>query len=170
MIGKTLAHYEILSKLGEGGMGEVFRARDTQLSRDVALKILPQELASNPERAARFEREAITLASLQHPNVASIYGYQQADGETFLVMELVEGEDLAERLNRGAIPIDEVAEISIVAAEAVGGGIVAVDLFESDDGLMVNEVNYTMEFRNSIDTTGVDIPQRMAAYVVGVAS
>ncbi|MFT5233916.1 MAG: serine/threonine protein kinase [Candidatus Krumholzibacteriia bacterium] len=112
MIGKTLAHYEVISKLGEGGMGEVFRARDTHLSREVALKILPQEVSDNPERAARFEREAVTLASLQHPNVASIYGYEQAEGVRFLVMELVEGEDLAERLKRGAIPIEEVAQIA----------------------------------------------------------
>jgi len=112
MIGKTLAHYEVLSKIGEGGMGEVFRARDTHLNRDVALKILPEELSGDPDRAARFEREATTLASLQHPNVASIYGYEQSEGVRFLVMELVEGEDLAERLRRGAIPVDDVVRIA----------------------------------------------------------
>jgi Tol biopolymer transport system component len=112
MIGKKLAHYEILAKIGEGGMGEVFRARDTHLSREVAIKILPTEVAGNPERAARFEREAVTLASLQHPNIASIYGYEQAEGMRFLVMELVEGEDLAVRLQRGALPVDEVVHIA----------------------------------------------------------
>jgi len=112
MIGKKLAHYEILAKIGEGGMGEVFRARDTHLGREVAIKILPAEVAGNPERAARFEREAVTLASLQHPNIASIYGYEQAEGTRFLVMELVEGEDLAVRLQRGALPADEVVRIA----------------------------------------------------------
>ena len=89
MIGKTLAHYQITGLLGKGGMGEVYRARDTKLQRDVALKILPRELSGDPERAARFEREARTLASLQHPNIASIYGFENIDGIRFLTMELV---------------------------------------------------------------------------------
>ena len=107
MIGKTLAHYEITALLGKGGMGEVYRALDTKLGRDVALKILPRELSGDPERAARFEREARTLASLQHPNIASIYGYEEDDGVRFLAMELVEGEDLAQRLLRGRLSVDE---------------------------------------------------------------
>jgi len=107
MIGRTLAHYEVTAKIGEGGMGEVYRARDTKLDRDVALKILPRELSGDRERSARFEREARTLASLQHANIASIYGYEDVDGIRFLAMELVEGEDLAERLERGALSMDE---------------------------------------------------------------
>jgi Tol biopolymer transport system component/tRNA A-37 threonylcarbamoyl transferase component Bud32 len=107
MIGRTLAHYEVTAKIGEGGMGEVYRARDTKLDRDVALKILPRELSGDRERSARFEREARTLASLQHANIASIYGYENIDGVRFLAMELVEGEDLAERLERGALSMDE---------------------------------------------------------------
>jgi Tol biopolymer transport system component/tRNA A-37 threonylcarbamoyl transferase component Bud32 len=108
VIGRTLAHYEITAQVGKGGMGEVYRARDTKLERDVALKVLPQELSGDPERKARFQREARSLASLQHPNVASIYGFEDVDGVRFLVMELVEGEDLARRIERGAIPADEV--------------------------------------------------------------
>ena len=112
MIGKTLAHYEILAKIGEGGMGEVYRARDKHLGREVALKILPLAVSGDPERAARFEREAVTLASLQHPNIASIYGYEQAEGTRFLAMEYVAGEDLAVRLQRGALPVGEAVRVA----------------------------------------------------------
>ena len=103
MIGKTLAHYEVLSKLGEGGMGVVYRAKDTKLSREVALKILPPEFSADSERMARFEREAKVLASLHHPNIASIFGFESLPECTFLVMELVEGEDLSEVLKGGAL-------------------------------------------------------------------
>ena len=119
MIGKTLEHYEITSLLGKGGMGEVYRAEDSKLGRDVAIKILPTELSHDPERAARFDREARTLASLQHPNVASIYGLETVEGIRFLVMELVEGEDLSERLLRGAIPTEEVVDIAFQLAEGI---------------------------------------------------
>jgi Tol biopolymer transport system component len=116
LIGKTLAHYEITAKIGEGGMGEVYRARDAKLDRDVALKILPREMSGDRERSARFEREARTLASLQHANIASIYGYEEVEGVRFLAMELVEGEDLSERLGRGALSIDEVLQIALQIA------------------------------------------------------
>ncbi len=113
MLGKKLAHYDIIEMLGKGGMGEVYRANDTKLGRDVAIKILPSELSGDPERAARFEREARTLASLQHANIASIYGYE-LDGETrFLAMELADGEDLSQRLARGPIPVDDVVDYGI---------------------------------------------------------
>jgi eukaryotic-like serine/threonine-protein kinase len=102
--GSRLGHYEIASAIGVGGMGEVYRARDTSLKRDVALKVLPESFRSDSERSARFQREAEVLASLNHPNIAAIYGLQNANGVTALVMELVEGEDLAERIARGAIP------------------------------------------------------------------
>ncbi|NIP90284.1 MAG: protein kinase, partial [Gammaproteobacteria bacterium] len=91
LIGKTLGHYEILGALGKGGMGEVYRARDTKLGRDVAIKVLPREMSGDPERVARFEREARLLASLQHANIASIYGFEHDGGVRFLAMELVEG-------------------------------------------------------------------------------
>jgi serine/threonine protein kinase len=102
MIGKTLAHYRITDKIGEGGMGVVFRAHDSKLDREVAIKILPKEMSGDPERTARFAREARTLASLQHANVAAVYGYEEVEDIRFLVMELVEGEDLRERLERSA--------------------------------------------------------------------
>ena len=104
-----LGPYEILSALGAGGMGEVYRARDTKLNRDVAIKVLPDAFASDPDRLARFTREAQTLASLNHPNIAAIHGLEESGGVHALVMELVEGEDLSQRIARGAIPLDESA-------------------------------------------------------------
>ena len=112
MIGKTLAHYEITGLLGQGGMGEVYRARDTRLDREVAVKVLPREMSGDPERIARFEREARTLATLQHPNVASIYGFESSDEARFLVMELIEGEDMSERLKRGPLGIDDAVDVA----------------------------------------------------------
>ena len=99
--GSRLSHYEILDLLGAGGMGEVYRARDTKLDRDVAIKVLPEEFAQDEERLARFEREAKLLASLNHPNIASIHGFEDADGVNALVLELVEGPTLAERIEQG---------------------------------------------------------------------
>ena len=96
-----LGPYEIVAPLGAGGMGEVYRARDTKLDRDVAVKILPELFASDPERLARFEREAKALAALNHPHIAQIYGFEQSGATSALVMELVEGEDLAQRIARG---------------------------------------------------------------------
>src|SRR5213592_170354 len=100
--GTRLGPYEILAPLGAGGMGEVYRARDTRLSRDVALKVLPTAMANDAERMARFQREAQTLASLNHPNIASIYGLEESGGVRALVMELVEGPTLAERIATSA--------------------------------------------------------------------
>ncbi len=133
MIGQTLAHYRITTAIGAGGMGEVYRAADTKLGRDVAIKVLPAELSGDPDRLARFEREAKLLASLNHPGIAHLYGFESAatagpsspDGlpgvtqTRFLVMELVEGEDLAERLKRGPVPVDEAIGIARQIAEAL---------------------------------------------------
>ena len=110
--GARLGPYEIVTAIGAGGMGEVFRARDTKLGRDVAIKVLPAAFAQDPERLARFEREARVLASLNHTNIAHIYGFESAllaDGTNlhFLVMEMVEGEDLAARLKLSLIHISE---------------------------------------------------------------
>jgi serine/threonine protein kinase len=102
-----LGPYEIVGPLGAGGMGEVFRARDTRLERDVAIKALTQVFARDPERLARFEREAKLLASLNHPNIAAIYGIEDSDGVPCLVLELVEGESLSGRLSRGPLPVRE---------------------------------------------------------------
>ena len=101
MIGRKLGHYEIVQKLGQGGMGQVFRARDTRLGRDVALKLLPETLSRDPERLARLSHEAQLLASLNHPNVATLHGLEESEDLLYLVMELVPGETLAERIARG---------------------------------------------------------------------
>ena len=119
MIGQTISHYKITSKLGEGGMGEVYRATDTKLNRDVALKVLPEAFAADRERMARFSREAQVLASLNHPNIASIYGLEDSDDKHALVLELVEGETLAERIQTGAIPVEESLKIALQMAEAL---------------------------------------------------
>jgi serine/threonine protein kinase len=104
--GTRLGSYQILFALEAGGMGEVYRARDTRLDRDVAIKILPEAFADDAERVSRFQREAKVLASLNHPHIATIYGLEDAEGVKALVMELVEGEDLAQRLARGAMPLN----------------------------------------------------------------
>jgi serine/threonine protein kinase len=119
MIRKTLGHYEITSQLGKGGMGEVYRAKDQKLGRDVAIKVLPEEFAKDDDRVARFQREAKLLASLNHANIAAIYGLEEADGTHFIVLELVEGDTLADRLKRGAIPVEESLKLAFQIAEAL---------------------------------------------------
>jgi serine/threonine protein kinase/Tol biopolymer transport system component len=130
--GSTLGQYEILSSLGAGGMGEVYRARDTQLGREVAIKLLLDEVADDADRLARFEREARTLASLNHPNIATLHGFDRDGSTRFLVMELVEGETLADRISRGALPLDEALrvflEIAIGLEAAHERGVVHRDL------------------------------------------
>src|SRR5918995_1273757 len=132
MIGASLGPYRILDKLGEGGMGEVYRARDTKLDRDVALKVLPASFADDPERLARFEREAKTLASLNHPHIAHIHGFEDTAGVRALVMELVEGPTLAERIAQGPLALDEALPIARQIAAALAAaherGIVHRDL------------------------------------------
>ncbi|MFA6954482.1 MAG: protein kinase [Thermoanaerobaculia bacterium] len=117
--GAKLLHYEISASIGKGGMGEVFRARDTKLGRDVAIKVLPEEFVKDAERLGRFEREARVLASLNHPRIASIYGFEEVEGSRFLVMELAAGEDLSDRIRRGAIPVDDAIEIAKQIADAL---------------------------------------------------
>ena len=117
--GTKLGHYEIGTLLGKGGMGEVWRARDTKLGREVAIKTLPEEFAKDADRLARFEREAKLLASLNHPNIAAIHGFEEDNGTHFLVLELVEGDTLADRLKRGAIPIEESLKLALQIAEAL---------------------------------------------------
>ena len=117
--GIQLGHYTILSALGKGGMGEVWRARDTKLGRDVAIKTLPGEFAEDSDRLARFEREARMLAALNHPHIAAIHGFERADGVQFLVLELVEGDTLADRIARGPIPVEESIKLAIQIAEAL---------------------------------------------------
>src|SRR5437899_2288827 len=98
--GTSLGYYEILAPIGAGGMGEVYQAHDTKLGRDVAIKVLPEAFAHDPERLSRFQREAKMLAALNHPNIATIYGLEQSNGTHYLVMELVPGETLGERITR----------------------------------------------------------------------
>jgi len=107
LIGRTLGHYRIVEKIGAGGMGEVYRAQDERLDRDVAVKVLPEEVAQDPERLARFEREAKLLASLSHQNIATLYGLEEDEGQRFLSMELVEGGTLATRILKGPISVEE---------------------------------------------------------------
>ena len=148
MIGQTLGRYLILAKLGEGGMGEVFRAADTKLGRAVALKVLPSAMARDPERLARFEREARAVAALNHPNIVTLYSVEHADPSTgsgqapsagsgeagvhFLTMELVEGEPLSQLIPAQGCPIDQVLTLGSALADALAAahdkGIVHRDL------------------------------------------
>jgi eukaryotic-like serine/threonine-protein kinase len=119
MIGQAISNYRVIEKLGAGGMGEVYRARDAKLNRDVAIKILPEAFAQEEERVARFKREAQVLASLNHPNIAAIYGLEESNGELALVMELVEGPTLADRIAAGPIPLDDALPIARQIAEGL---------------------------------------------------
>jgi len=119
LIGKTIAHYRVGVKLGQGGMGEVYQATDTKLNRNVALKVLPEEFAKDHDRMARFKREAQLLASLNHTNIAAIYGLEEENGVQAIVLELVEGPTLSDRIKQGAIPLDEALNISKQIAEAL---------------------------------------------------
>ncbi len=132
MVGKILAHYEILKKIGEGGMGEVYHARDQRLDRDVALKFLPKDWAGDSLRIRRFEQEAKVLASLEHPNIAAVYGFHEEEAAHFIAMELLEGETLASSLSGEGLPLSRLLEIGIPLAEAVafahGRGVIHRDL------------------------------------------
>ena len=118
-IGSRLGHYAVTALIGEGGMGQVYQATDMKLNRQVALKILPEAFASDPDRLARFQREAQVLASLNHPNIAAIHGLEESDGQQALVLELVEGPTLADRIKQGPIPVDEALPIAKQIAEAL---------------------------------------------------
>src|SRR5512145_417742 len=117
--GTRLGAYQIVGVLGAGGMGEVYRARDTKLNREVALKILPESFALDPDRLARFRREAQVLASLNHPNIGAIYGFEESNGTQALVLELVDGPTLADRIAQGPIPLDEALPLARQIAEAL---------------------------------------------------
>ena len=119
MLGKTLSNFKVIEKIGQGGMGEVYRAEDTTLKREVAIKVLPEQFTKDPQRLARFEREAQLLASLNHPNIASIHSFEHSDDIHFLVLELVEGETLQERVAKGPVPVEEALEVCRQIAEGV---------------------------------------------------
>src|SRR5436190_5511738 len=134
--GKQLGPYKILSLIGAGGMGEVYKAQDTRLNRTVAIKVLPQEISAKPEAKARLEREAQVIAALNHPHICTLYDVGEQDGTNFLVMELLEGETLAQRLERGPLPIDQELRFAIEIADALDKahrhGIVHRDLKPSN--------------------------------------
>src|SRR5437016_13946082 len=148
--GARLGPYEILSAIGAGGMGELYRATDTTLGRQVAIKVLPDAFAHDSERLARFEREAKTLASLNHPHIAQIYGLERSSGVQALVMELVEGEDLSQRIARGAIPLDEALPIAKQIAEALEAaheqGIIHRDLKPANIKLRPDRMVKVLDF------------------------
>src|SRR5512138_2910941 len=118
-LGTKLGPYEILAPLGAGGMGEVYRARDPRLGRDVAVKVLPQAVAASPERLARFEREARTVAGLNHPNIVTLHSVEDEDGIRFLTMELVEGQTLSNLLTPGGLPLVQLLDLAIPLADAL---------------------------------------------------
>ena len=148
--GTRLGVYDITAPIGEGGMGQVYRATDTTLGRNVAIKILPDAFANNPERLARFEREAKTLASLNHPHIAAIYGFEKSAGMHALVMEFVEGEDLSQRIAGRAIPIDEALPIAKQIAEALEAahqqGIIHRDLKPANIKVRADDTVKVLDF------------------------
>ena len=119
MIGRTIGHYEVVEKLGSGGMGDVYRARDTKLGRDVAMKVLPDEFSRDESRRKRFMREAQAIAALKHPNIVTIHSVEEIDGATFITMELVEGDTLSKRIPKGGVPLDAFFEYAIPLADAL---------------------------------------------------
>ncbi len=167
MIGKTLGHYRITSQLGKGGMGEVYAADDLNLNRKVALKFLRDAFTDDAERMARFEREARLLASLNHPNIAAIYGLEQAEGKRFIVMELVEGETLAQRIGKGALPFDEALAICRQIAEGLEAahekGVIHRDLKPANvmitEGDKVKILDFGLAKALSDETQAVDSSQ-----------
>ena len=119
MIGQTISHYRIIEKLGGGGMGVVYKAEDTRLHRFVALKFLPDEVATDPQALARFQREAKVISSLNHPHICVLYDVGRQDGMDYLVMECVEGETLAKRLEKGPLPLDQALKYGAQIADAL---------------------------------------------------
>ena len=117
--GTTLGPYSVTAKIGEGGMGEVYKATDTRLDRTVAIKVLPAHVADDPDLRQRFEREAKTISSLNHPHICTLYDIGNQDGIDFLVMEYLDGETLAQRLEKGALPLDQALTIAIEIADAL---------------------------------------------------
>ena len=162
-VGTRLGAYEVIGPLGAGGMGEVYRAHDTNLGRDVAIKVLPVSFTTDATRVARFEQEAKTLASLNHPNIAHLYGLERGEGTTALVMELVEGPTLAERIATGRVPIDEALRIANQIADALedahGRGIVHRDLKPANIKLRADGTVKVLDFGIA---KALDTPQAAA--------
>ena len=175
--GTKIGPYEIIAPLGAGGMGEVYRARDNKLARDVALKVLPEAFSSDAQRMARFGREAKVLASLSHPNIATIYGLEDSGNTRALVMELVEGPTLADRLQSGAIPLDEALPIAKKIADALEyaheRGIVHRDLKPSnvkvtcDGHVKVLDFGLAKALTGEVSSSGTDASPTLSAVATG---
>ena len=165
-VGSRLGHYTVTAKLGEGGMGEVWEATDTKLNRQVALKILPEAFAADPDRLARFQREAQVLASLNHPGIAAIYGIEEADDTRALVLELVEGPTLADRISQGPIPVDEALPIAKQIAEALEAaheaGVIHRDLKPANIKVREDGTVKVLDFglAKALDTTPTGDPSQ----------
>ena len=148
--GTRLGSYDIVAPLGAGGMGEVYRARDSRLKRDVAIKILPEAFASDPDRLSRFQREAEVLASLNHGNIGAIHNIEESNGSRFLVLELIEGETLADRIHRGPLPMTEALQIAKQIAEALEAahekGIIHRDLKPANIKVMADGKVKVLDF------------------------
>ena len=149
-LGSRLAHYDVTALIGEGGMGQVYQATDTKLNRQVALKILPEAFATDPDRLARFQREAQVLASLNHPGIAAIHGIEESEDTRALVLELVEGPTLADRIAQGPIPVDEALPIAKQIAEALEAahetGVIHRDLKPANIKLKPNGTVKVLDF------------------------
>jgi serine/threonine protein kinase len=169
MIGKKIGNYEIVDKIGAGGMGEVYRARDTKLNRDVAVKVLPDLFADDTDRLSRFEREARLLAGLNHPGIGAIYGLEEFEGARYLILELVEGEDLSKRLERGALPVTEALNIAHQIAAALETaheqGVIHRDLkpaniqLTADGCVKVLDFGLAKALATSADNSGSELSQ-----------
>src|SRR5262249_47909634 len=174
-IGTKLGPYEVIAKLGEGGMGEVYRATDTNLKRQVAIKVLPASVAGDADRVTRFQREAEVLAALNHPNIAHIHGLEKSDGTFALVMELVEGLTLADRIAKGAIPIDEALPIVKQIADALEAaheqGIVHRDLKPANIKLRDDGTVKVLDFglAKAMDSTGAPANVSMSPTITSPA-
>ena len=166
IVGSRLGHYDVTALIGEGGMGQVYRATDTQLGRDVALKILPDAFAADPDRLARFEREAKVLASLNHPNIAQIHGIEKRDDTQALVLELVEGPTLADRIAKGPIPLEEALPIAKQIAEALEAaheaGVIHRDLKPANIKVREDGTVKVLDFglAKALDTTPAGDPSQ----------
>src|SRR5512132_3010097 len=177
--GTRLGPYEIAAAIGAGGMGEVYRARDTKLNRDVALKILPATLASDPDRLARLHREAQVLASLSHPHIGAIYGFEDSGDTHALVLELIEGPTLAERIAQGPIGVDEALAIAGQIADALDAaherGIVHRDLKPANIKLTPDGVVKVLDFglakpAASPDSSRPDLTESRDGVILGTAA